>query len=876
MKNSKNNREGKIEVSQKKTSNPKDNMADTDFPIVGIGASAGGLESLELFFSNLPKFPGIAFIVIQHLDPNRKGIMPELLQRITPLQVSQAEDATTVMPDCVYVIPPNKDLSILNGKLFLLDRAGSPGIRLPIDFFFRSLADDRNEKSIGIILSGMGSDGSSGIKAIKEKNGIVLIQDPQNAKFNGMPSSAMNAVVADIVAKAEELPVKLINYLKFKSANGNKLKDDANSKINLSKIFVLLREQTGNDFSQYKKNTILRRIERRKGIHQIDQINKYVRFLQENPGEINLLFKELLIGVTSFFRDKKVWDALKDKVLPELFKKLPDEHVIRVWVPGCSTGEEAYSLAIVFREVYRKFENHKNLSIQIFATDIDQDAIDKARRGVFVSNIKADISADRIKQFFTTEGEGYRINSSIREMVVFAQQNVIKDPPFTKLDLLLCRNVLIYLEPTLQNKLISLFGYSLNPDGLLVLGSAETLGKENKQFFDVDPRLKIYARNTLAASNDLVNFPSSFYHKEGKTTQNKMPQNLDNIQSMADQIILQHYAPASVMINQEGDIIYITGRTGKYLEPAAGKANWNIYAMLRPELNKIFPGALRKARASNEPVVIKNIKVGTNGGVQFVDVTIHMIDKPEPLKDMMMVLFSDAPHLEPEVNKESKPGKPVSKGRMRELELELQRAYEDLQTTREEMQTSQEELKSTNEELQSTNEELQSTNEELTTSKEEMQSLNEELQTVNSELQTKVNDFARSNDDMKNLLNSIEVATLFLDKKMNIRRFTDQATKIFKLRPSDIGRPFTDLVTYLRYPDMDKHARHVLKTLTSVETAIATNDERWFTVRIMPYRTLDDRIDGLVITFLNITPAKKLEIELKEANEMLKRKIDNK
>ncbi|MCF8373880.1 MAG: PAS domain-containing protein [Bacteroidales bacterium] len=855
------------ETSQKKSTEVKNDS----FPIVGIGASAGGLEALEQFFQNMPNGNEIAFVVIQHLDPNHVGIMPELLQRITDMKVQQASDRLKVKPNCVYVIPPNKSMSILNGALYLFDPVESRGLRLPIDIFFRSLADDRQEKSIGIILSGMGSDGSLGLKAIKEKNGIVLVQDPATAKFDGMPLSATEAVIADIVAPAEDLPGKLIDFLKYLPVAKIDKESDHKNTSNLEKIIILLREHTGHDFSLYKKNTLFRRIERRKGIHQIDKIQHYVRFLQENPKEIEILFKELLIGVTSFFRDTAVWERLSETFLPALIDKLPNGYVIRAWIPACSTGEEAYSLAIVLKEATEKIKGPKNLSFQIFATDLDQDAIDKARKGFFPSNITADVSPGRINRFFTLEGEGYRINTSIREMVVFAPQNVIKDPPFTKLDMLTCRNMLIYMEPELQKKLITLFHYSLRPGGLMVLGTAETLGAYKEGFVEGDTKLKIFKRAETATTRELIDFPSSFHSQKTFSSVKKTPlKTVDNIQSLAEQILLQHFAPPSVLINQDGDILFISGRTGKYLEPAAGKANWNIHAMARDGLRHELSRALRKAINTDETVVLHNIKVGTNGGTQWVDVTFQRIDNPITIRGTILIVFTDVPSFVEPVNAPMQAGKKGTSQRIKELETELQRSFEELQSAREEMQTSQEELKSTNEELQSTNEELQSTNEELTTSKEEMQSLNEELQTVNIELQCKVNDFVRANDDMKNLLNSTEIATLFLDKELHIRRFTDQATNIFKLRNSDIGRPFTDLVSALKYPEIDTHAKRVMKTLASIETAIETNDGRWFTIRIMPYRTIDDRIDGLVITFSNITTAKKLEIELMKANEALK------
>lgn len=842
------------------------------FPIVGIGASAGGLEALEQFFQHMPVKNGMAFVVIQHLDPNHIGIMPELIQRTTAMKVIQATDNLKVKPDCVYIIPPNKSMSILKGELFLFDPVEPRGLRLPIDIFFRSLAQDQHEKSIGIILSGMGSDGTLGVKAIKENNGLVLVQEPESAKFDGMPNSAARAIVPDAIAPADRLPEKLIDLIKYSRLVKQDHPIDTKSKSNLDKIIILLREQVGHDFSAYKKNTMFRRIERRKGIHQIDKISNYVRFMQENPKETEILFKELLIGVTNFFRDAEVWEKLKENLLPEMIEEAPAGYVFRAWVTGCSTGEEAYTLAIIFKEAMEKVKHHKPLSLQIFATDLDVDAVEIARKGIFTPNIAADLSPERLSRFFVPIPGGFQVSNSIREMVVFAPQNLIKDPPFTKIDFLSCRNVLIYMESELQKKLIALFHYSLNPNGIMVLGTAESIGNDKNGFIELDNKLKIYKRTETSLLSELVDFPSSFFNnKKTNTDIKKSVKANENLQSLTEQILLKRFAPSSVLTGNKGDILYITGKTGKYLEPVAGKANWNVFAMAREGLKEILPGLFRKTLLSFEPIKINNVKIGTNGNAQLADVTVQCLESPEMLKGMVLIVFSATSamsELEIEVNQKS--NKRTTSKRQRELEILLQRSQEDIQSLREEMQTSQEELKSTNEELQSTNEELQSTNEELTTSKEEMQSLNEELQTVNAELQTKIADFGRASDDMKNLLNSTEIATLFIDKDLYIRWYTDQVATIFKLRLTDAGRPFTDLVHNLQYPEIENHARQVLKTLSTIETAISTIDNRWFNIRIMPYRTLDDRIDGLVITFTDITLAKKLEFELKKANEELR------
>lgn len=842
------------------------------FPIVGIGASAGGLEALEQFFSSLRETCDMAFVVIQHLDPDHKGMLPELLQRITPLKVHQASDWMKVEPNSIYVIPPNKSLSIEDDTLHLSNFVEKRGLRLPVDIFFRSLAEDRQEKSVGVILSGMGSDGSLGAQAIKEKNGLVLVQDPETAKFDNMPRSALKAVQADIVAPAEELAKKLMTFNTPVPTDEEVAKTNTINKENLDRIIFLLQRQSGHDFSQYKKNTLFRRIDRRKGIHRLDSIDDYVAFLEENPEELDILFKELLIGVTSFFRDEAVWEKLKTKFLPDLMKAASNDQVLRAWVPACSTGEEAYSLAIVFIEAMEKIRKTKNLVLQIFATDIDQEAIEKSRKGYFSQNITADVSPERLKKFFKAESDGYQISPTIRDMVVFAPQNIIKDPPFTKLDMLLCRNMLIYMEPELQEKLIVLFNYSLKTGGIMILGTSETLGKKTEGFIELDSKLKIYKRTSANSNRELVNFPSAFFRKKILTAEKKKnPEVIENIQTLADQVLLQRFAPATVLVNEKGDILYITGRTGNYLEPVAGKANWNIFAMAREGLRFELPAAFRKVAENYEPVKLMHLRIEANGKTMYVNMLVQRLDNPAALKDKIIVVFNDV--TEEVETKDTKPllKKAGSGEDQNELEMELQRSHEEIKTIREQMQLSQEELQSTNEELQSTNEELQSTNEELTTSKEEMQSMNEELQTVNVELRSKVRDYVQADSDMKNLLNSTQIATLFLDKDLNIRRYTKEVTSLFKIRKTDVGRAFTDLVSDLEYPEIKSDAEKVLNTLIFVEKAIQTSDGRWYNVRIMPYRTHDDRIDGLVITFTDITKSKKLEIQLKEANEELRK-----
>lgn len=852
------------ELKPAKSQKPSAKAADkpTDFPIVGIGASAGGLEALELFLAHVPENSGLAFVIIQHLDPTHKGIMAELLQRATPMPVLQARDRQGVKPNCVYIIPPNKDMSILRGKLHLLEPVAPRGLRLPIDFFFRALAIEQQERSLGVILSGMGSDGTLGLRAIKEKAGVAFVQEPASAKFDAMPRSAIEAGLADVVAPVEALPERIMAFLQHKPTVSNA--DLSDLRMNpgaLEKVIVLLRAQTGHDFSLYKKTTIQRRIERRMGLHQIDRLAGYVRFMQENPQEVELLFRELLIGVTNFFRDPEAWEQLKAEVLPALLTRHPASQALRAWVPACATGEEAYSLAILFKEALAEFKAGANLTLQIFATDLDAQAIEKAREGLFPENIAADVSAQRLERFFVKVENGYQVTKAIREMIIFAPQNVIMDPPFTKLDLICCRNLLIYLTPELQKKLLPLFHYSLNPGGCLFLGSAETIGTFTNLFAALPGKNRLYRRLETTRTVEVLDFPTAHFQDPGAPVRPVEP--TANLQTLAEQLLLRKYTPASVLTNERGDILYTSGRTGKYLEPAAGRANWNIFVMVREGLRYELTNAFQKAVREQAQVVLKNVSMDSESGKNIFNVVIEPVKGLGPLQGMVMVVFSEVA-----TRPRSKKSGPQHGENLRvtELEQEVERARQEAQSIREEMQSSQEELRSTNEELQSANEELQSTNEELTTSKEELQSMNEELHTVNKELQTRLDELAHTNNDMKNLLDSTSIATLFLDKSLCVRRFTSETGKITRLLPSDVGRPITDIASTLLYPELAEDARHVLQTLSRVERQVITPAGTWYAARILPYRTLENMIDGVVITFTDITDYKKLEAELRKKN----------
>jgi chemotaxis methyl-accepting protein methylase len=828
------------------------------FPIVGIGASAGGLEALDVFLRNVPAKSRVAFVIVQHLEPTQKDFMVELLQRSTAMKVVQVKDRTVVLPSCIYVIPPNKEMSILHGVLHLLDRIAPHGVHLPIDFFLRSLADDEKERSVGVILSGMGSDGTFGLRAIKEKGGATFVQDPASSKFDGMPRSAIAAGMADIVAPVEMLPGKIIAYLQRAplAAKSGLVKADK-ARSGLEKILILLRDQTGHDFSLYKNIAVYRRIERRMSIHQIDKIATYIRFLQENPQEVGLLFKELLIGVTAFFRDPGAWEKLKTEVIPGLLADRARSHVLRAWVIGCATGEEAYSLAIVFKEAVETLEPARNVALQIFATDLDGDAIEKARAAVFPPNISADVSPERLSKFFVQIEHGYRVSKTIREMVIFAPQNLIMDPPFTRIDLLSCRNLLIYLSPELQKGLLPLFHYSLNPGGVLFLGKSETVGEFTELFAMLDDRARLYQRTNSPLRTKPVKFSSAIAPVVHAPEHSAVTKPGFNLQTLADQLLLQKYSPAAVLVNEQGDILYISGRTGKYLEPAAGKVNWNIFAMAREGLRYELDSAFQKALQQKDAVVRRNVEVKVNGGALTVDITVQSIAEPSALRGSVMIVFTDV-ETPRELRASGKTTRSTSE-MLAQMERELEQTRQEARITHDEMQTFQEEARCANEEMQSMNEELQSTN--------------EELQMLNHELSAKVNDLSRLNNDMKNLLDGTELTTLFLDNELNVRLFTTGSNRIFKLMRGDIGRPITDIASDLDFPGLADQAREVLRTLLSHERQVATRDGRWFMMRIMPYRTLENMIDGVVMTFVDITVSKALEAELRKTQANLYQQI---
>ncbi|MBU2469279.1 MAG: PAS domain-containing protein [Proteobacteria bacterium] len=850
---------------------------DDRFPILGLGASAGGLEAFQQFFAAMPPDSGMAFLVVVHLDPDHASILPELIQKHTAMKVESAKDQTEIRPNQVYVAPPNKDLALLKGRILLLDPESPRGRRLPIDFFFRQLAQDQGEEAGCIIFSGTASDGSLGLRDIKGAGGLVVAQEPSSAKYDGMPSSAMATGMVDLVLPPEEMPQKLMYYFSQPHALdmlAKKASPAAPRQAPLQKVLVLLRDRVGHDFSCYKQSTIIRRIERRMSIQQISGVNKYLRFVRDNPEELDALFKDLLIGVTNFFRDPEAFKVLREKMIPKLLDNLEPKQALRVWVPGCSTGEEVYSLVIIIKECLAKAG--RDVALQVFGTDIDNVAVDKAREGLFFASIAADVSPGRLQRFFNQEPGAYRVKKELRDPVVFSVQDVMKDPPFSKLDLLSCRNLLIYLDGAAQKKLLALFHYTLKPQGILFLGSSESIGGFADLFQARDKKWKIYSRKPAsAAAGRFFDFPTgpvTGARTEGKAALAAPVAGEADLARETRNLVLSEFAPATVIVDQKGEVVYIHGHTGKFLELAVGRASHKISAMAREGLGLELAAALRRAQTSGQEAHSPGVKVKVNGGYQYVDLTVKPIDQPGAMRGLLAVVLREAEAPATGAKDKSRGGSGSdADNRLAKLEQELRHTRERHQSAMEELETSNEELKSINEEMQSANEELQSTNEELEATKEEQQSLNEELATVNTELQAKIDELGQMQDDLKNLLAGTEIATVFLGNNLTVRSFTPAATKLINLIAGDVGRPVEHIVTNLDYPDLVNDAKEVLTTLTIKESEVRTKDGAWYQMRILPYRTAGNVIDGVVITFTDIDQQKKAQIQLRELNDALEK-----
>ena len=830
----------------------------------------------------MPADSGVAFILVQHLAPDHKSMLVELIARHTRMQVFEVEDGMVVQPNCIYVIAPNFDMAFINGALQLLPPGAPRGHRCPVDFFFRSLAQDHHARAIGIVLSGTGSDGAQGIRAIKGEGGMAMAQNSESTQYDGMPRSAVATGLVDFVLAPAEMPAQLMAYI------NHAFTDHASAALSqstapvlrvddtLKKIFVLLRAQTGHDFSGYKVNTIHRRVERRMAVNQIVQKDDYILYLRKNPAEVDALFRDLLIGVTSFFRDPDAFRALEDEAIVRLLSNKAASAPIRVWVPGCSTGEEAYSIAILLQE--RMDALKTSFKLTVFATDLDSAAIEHARAGVYPASIADDISPERLARYFSEEPGGgfFRIKKLIRDILVFSEQSVIKDPPFSRLDLISCRNLLIYMGPELHKKLMPLFHYSLNQAGFLFLGTSESVGEFVELFATLNRTQKLFQRKDDGSTQRLsltrflpkVTGKNAAPRRTGRAGIDAATQFRD----LTEQTLLQHYTPVGALVNERGDIFHIHGRTGMYLEPAPGEAELNILKMARQGLRPALSRALHKAATTHEAVSCIDLRVKTNGDYSAVNVKVQPVATDVSDQPLFLVVLELAglPSSEPPraasiltVAAGADERAPEISAQVAALKNDLKEKEEYLQTTTEELETSNEELKSANEEMQSINEEMQSTNEELETSKEELQSVNEELATVNAELQGKVSDLSLANNDMNNLLAGTGVGTIFVDHHLRIQRFTPAITQVMNLIATDVGRPIGDIVPNLKgYPDFVTDVRQVLDTLVPKLLDVQNTTDKWFALRIRPYRTLENVIEGVVVTFSDIT-------ELKEARDVL-------
>lgn len=854
-------------MTTKKRSSSSEHRTSTStgFPIVGVGASAGGLEACESLFGGVAADIGLSFVVVVHLDPTHVSLMPELLQKKTKLPVSQVVDGTVVEINHIYVIPPNREMHILRGTLYLTEIKKPRQQHLPIDLFFRSLAEDQGSNAIALVLSGTGSDGASGLKVVKEACGMVMAQSIPSAKYDGMPRSAVATGLVDFVLPANEMAEQLASYVKFGKAlpEPSIEIEQPTTAIALQKIIATILSQTENDFSQYKQNTIIRRIERRMNLHQIATIGDYAAFLKNNRREVNTLFKELLIGVTNFFRDIDVFEMLKTEALPSLLSTKAGGDVIRVWVPGCSSGEEAYSLAIALVEVMTQM--NRRFSVQIFGTDIDEDAIEKARSGLFPASIEADVSTERLTRFFELQESGqYRIHKSIRDMLVFAPQNVLKDPPFTKLDLVSCRNMLIYFNADLQKRLIPLFHYSIKPGGFLLLGSSESLGQSTELFTAVNKKYKLFKRADNSTANTVVTMPhvqTVFPKHPADREDNKRIVEVSAI-DLVEAILNETDTPPCVIIDDKNDIVYIHGRTGHVLEPAEGKPSSNILTMARSGLKAELALAIHKVRSSQKTCELRNLPVDEEDASVCVDITVKPVLTQSAIGGLKMVAFTQLKSNQETSQSVESESLATDSGNL--LTTREQALVQELSHVKESLQTTIEELKTSNEELQSTNEELQSNNEEMETSKEELQSLNEESTTVNAELQSRIDELAASNDDMKNLLDSTDIATIFLDTDLCVRRFTPRTTSIIPLVAIDAGRPLKHFASNLVDVPLVDMATQVLQDLAVQEQEVWSKDGLAYQLRMRPYRTTENIIDGVVITFEDITLLKRTQLKMHE------------
>jgi len=845
------------------------------FPIVAVGGSAGALAALRDLFLHVPGDCGLAFVVIVHADPNTPSLLPELIARCTRMTVLEAADGQRVERNRVYVVPPGRDVRIRSGVLSVeLPKERRRGVRLPIDALFRSLAEDQRHCAIGIVLSGTGADGTVGLAAIRAESGLAIAQEPSSAEFGGMPGSAIAAGAVDLVMPTGEMPERLLGYAAMLAAHGRPEVTPAVPGDDLDRILALVQRVTSRDFSSYKRGTLQRRVERRMHLHELATMAAYVGFLDEHPGEVEALWRDWLIGVSHFFRDSEAFTVLAESALPRLVAAKEDGSVLRIWVPGCATGEEAYSIGMLVLEVIERLR--KRLEIQIFASDLDANAIEVGRTARYPEGIAADVSDERLRRFFVKEERHYRVKKELRDLTVFALQDLLRDPPFTRMDLISCRNLLIYLTTPTQRRLIPLFHYSLQPGGLLFLGSAETVLGFDDLFTAVDKRTKLYRRKETGVSTRPViewagrSAASVAVEREpGRPVHGKL-----DLTELVRGHLADEFAPPTLVVDERGDIEQIHGRTGDFLEPAPGKASLNAIEMARDGLRAPLATALRQMGTSTAPAVERRVQVRNNGKLLPAKLSVRRLQHPKLARPLLLVSLTPLGAAEGERARRGR-GKAASRrGRSVQLEEELQTTRSDLQSTVEELQAANEELASANEEVQSVNEELQSTNEELQTAKEETQSLNEELQTVNAELTAKVHDLEESNDDLVNLINSTDIAMIFLDNQLRVKRFTPEAQRLFRLIASDAGRPLSDLTNSLDYPDLTADAERVLETLAPIEREIRSGDGAWYSLRIRLYRTSRNAIEGLMLVFNNVSRLTEAEHEATLAKGISEATVD--
>jgi two-component system, chemotaxis family, CheB/CheR fusion protein len=826
-------------------------QSDTpEFVIAALGASAGGLEPLETFFKHMPADAGIAFVIIQHLAPDHPTALPDLLGRHTGMPVEQAQDNTQVVPNRVYVIPPNATLTIEKGTLGVNTPAEARGSRTPIDGFFNSLAADRGEHAVCIMLSGTGTDGTLGLRAIKEYGGMAMAQTLDSAQYDAILRSAISTGLVDHVLPVKEMPAKLLDYAAhLVSSNGNGTLDGFRAQIaaHMGKVHAILRRRAGHDFSQYKENTIARRLERRMKALQIETVEQYVQTLERQPEEADRLFNDLLIGVTQFFRDREAFEALQAEVIPKLFEGKGAGDQVRACVMGCATGEEAYSVAILLSEHASTLD--KAPKIQIFATDIDEGSLASARKGRYPESIAEHVAPERLARFFEKQDSAWQVSRELRDIVLFSNHSFLKDPPFSRLDLISCRNVMIYLGQELQRKLIPLFHYALRPGGYLFLGPSESAASHKELFGTVDKKHRIFERKETLP-RPVVTFPLADVSRPKQPGARPLPEAEErDLSKRLERIILQRYRPACVTVKENGDAVYFSGRLDDYLEQPTGSPDVNVVNMAREGLRIPLRAALHRAATARARVVQKQISVQRNGGFSQVDLTVEPIAEFHAA-NLYMVVFEDAVSSAPQQSA-APPADADSEETIRHLEDELRSAQEHAQAMFEELESSNEELKSANEEYQSTNEELE-------TSKEELQSFNEELQTVNTEISRKSAELDHSNSDLQNLLNSTEIATIFLDGELRIKAFTPAAGTVFRLIAGDMGRQITDLAAQFSDVGLVPDIRETLRTLKGRERPLVGMGGRYYLLRVLPYRTVKNAIDGVVLTFTDVTQAKQV------------------